>query len=96
MKESLYNHFIDNGDTVVCFNAYKNSYMLISKVLYTEFEIYKKNVEKLISIDKNFYNALIDNGFIIEEDVNERDCFISSTVWKKKERKEKEKSSPFD
>ena len=54
--------------------------MLISKVLYTEFEIYKKNVEKLISIDKNFYNALIDNGFIIEEDVNERDCFISSRL----------------
>lgn len=46
MKESSYNHFIDNGDSVVCFNAFKNSYMLINKALYKEFETHKNDFEK--------------------------------------------------
>lgn len=80
MKESSYNHFIDNGDSVVCFNAFKNSYMLINKALYKEFETHKNDFEKLANTNKKFYKTLISNGFIAPENLNERDSFISNRL----------------
>ena len=46
MKYSLYNHFVEMENVVLCFNAYNYSRLIIGKNAYQDYLSCKDNVEK--------------------------------------------------
>lgn len=80
MKESIYNHFIENGNSIICFNAYKDSYMVMGKSLFKEFNMLRNDLYSLEKSNEKLFKVLKDNGIIIPDNLNERDTFISQQV----------------
>lgn len=69
MKASYYNIFADNkGRNVICFNSKLDSFCVLSN---NDADCLKNNVEKLAANSPKVYNALIEKGFIIEDDRDE-------------------------
>jgi hypothetical protein len=64
MKESIYNHYIEQGNIVVLYNALSDSSLLFQKEIYDnlrDLEIFKNNYPKQ-------YEILQYSGFIIDDD----------------------------
>lgn len=68
MKESNYNYFIPRNDKIICYNTMQDSMVIISSSAY---DMFKKSIEELMSSDIKVYNSLLENGFIIDDDLDE-------------------------
>lgn len=70
MKPSIYNHFISiNGDKVICYNAYTDSFLVSTK---HNVDTFKKTIDFSSAIGRQF----IENGFWIKDNLNEKQTFI--------------------
>lgn len=69
MKVSYYNIYADNkGRNVICFNSKLDSFCVLSN---NDARLLKNNVEQLAINSPKVYNALIEKGFIIENNREE-------------------------
>lgn len=73
MKKSQFNIFFDHETKVIGFNGFSSEFVELNPELY---DIYKaadkaNDWEGLHEIHPTFHQHLIDNGFLIESDVNE-------------------------
>lgn len=69
MKASYYNHYADNkGKNVICFNSRLDSFCILSN---NDARLLKEDVDRLAVSSPKIYNALVEKGFIIEDDRDE-------------------------
>jgi uncharacterized protein len=72
MKFSQFNSFIPYDGQIIAYNAYSDNYLLLDPVLYELIVSAKAyNIADLDEIHPSFYSALVDSGFIINDDDNE-------------------------
>lgn len=65
-------------DNILCYNAYTNSFLFIKKTMYKLFRQYSDRIDELASINKNLFDNLVTNGFIIEDNKNEKEEYLDS------------------
>lgn len=83
MKYSLYNHFVEMENVVLCFNAYNYSRLIIGKNAYQDYLSCKDNVEKLNTKNPNLHRTLEANGFIVTDENDEQKKYLSSVQERK-------------
>ena len=73
MKASIYNTFFFHENSFVGYNALQDKFIILVQELYELYNaaIIEKNIPRLKEIHNNFYNHLVENGFIISEEINE-------------------------
>lgn len=74
MKDSLYNNWVEHDGGYILFNALTLNFIHLDKILA---KLYKDNIislNKLMDIHPDFYKALQDYGFIVEDDKDELSC----------------------
>ncbi|TWI94577.1 uncharacterized protein JN11_04687 [Mucilaginibacter frigoritolerans] len=73
MKISRYNTFFPYEDKIIGFNALKNDFIILMPELYEMLKsaIHFKNLDELKDIHEDFYNHLVDKGFIVDIDFDE-------------------------
>ncbi len=78
MKPSIYNHFINIGieDHVLLYNAYTDGYLVLTNSLYRLFSDHIKDLESQLTTNEKLFRALIDNGFIIDDDFDEKAAYL--------------------
>lgn len=69
MKESRYNIFIEDVGKVLCYNSYTDAYLIISEQSYKSLK--DEGPDKLRQQFGTTYEALIENGLIIDDEVDE-------------------------
>lgn len=82
MKASKYNVFFVFEGYHVSYNTYSNNFIILDEVLY---EMYNASVKKndfseLEDIHFDFYNFLIQQGFIVRSDVDEFDLVKQQSI----------------
>ncbi|MRI64587.1 radical SAM protein [Ornithobacterium rhinotracheale] len=75
MKSSLYNIFFNYEDKIVVYNSLSDNFMVLENILYEllEASIKCNEINEIKNYHDSFYEELKDNGFIIEDNVNELD-----------------------
>lgn len=69
MKQSIYNHFVSiGGGKVICYNAFADAFLVTT-------DGNAENIEKHDPSSK-IYNQFIDNGFIVEDNFDEKKAFL--------------------
>lgn len=78
MKKNFYQHIVTvTEDAYLYYNAFSDNYLLLNHRLHS---IYQNNTpEKIKEINPSLYETLIQNRFIIEDNVDE----FSITEYKK-------------
>lgn len=73
MKLSRFNTAVPYDGAVVYHNSYSNRFLLLDQMLYDMIAIIRtpSDLEDLREIHEEFYNALTEYGFIVEEDTDE-------------------------
>lgn len=71
MKVSSYTYFVPKNENVICYNTFSDAIMLISRKTYDNFIV--TNLMDFSKKYPNVFKAFINNGFIINEDINELD-----------------------
>ena len=77
MKYSLYNHFVEFGDIVLCFNAYCFSKLIIGKNAYHNYLNHKGDIEGLRINNPQLYKILETNGFIVANEIDEQNQYLA-------------------
>lgn len=77
MKDSLYNNWVEYKGNYVLFNALSLNFLYLDKALVKLYKDNTGNLNKLLNIHPDFYKALRDYGFIVEEDKDELSCVRS-------------------
>jgi uncharacterized protein len=73
MKPSRYNNFFDHETSKVGFNALNNEYVVLEIELYhlLEAAVHEGAVGELQEIHPEFYEFLVEKGFIVNDDLDE-------------------------
>ena len=73
MKYSKFNNFFNYEDKKIGYNAFSNEFLLLDPELFDILEASKRenDFDELNNIHPEFYNHLIEIGFIIQNDVDE-------------------------
>lgn len=72
MKVSYYNHYIPQSNVVLFYNSLTGGYLVLKKSLCDMiFKDDKLDIEKIQQHAPSIYKSLLDNGFIVEKDLNE-------------------------
>lgn len=73
MKVSRYNMFFEYEGETIGFNSFRREFIALDPMLYQMYEasIANKDFSELNEVHPEFYNFLIEKGFLIEDDVNE-------------------------
>ncbi|WP_291906639.1 radical SAM protein [Chitinophaga sp. CB10] len=73
MKLSRFNTAVPYGDAIVYHNSFANKFLLLDSSLYDMLMVVKTpaDLEELRDIHEEFYDALVDLGFIVEDEVDE-------------------------
>lgn len=69
MKQSDYNIFIEENTKVLCFNSFSNSFILISKEAYSDFQ--NNDLDLFAKQRPNTFQALCKSGFIIDDSIDQ-------------------------
>lgn len=77
MKYSLYNHFVEMGKVVLCFNAYSFSRLIIGNNTYQDYLDCLNNSERLSSINPKLYGIFVANGFIVTNENDEQKKYLA-------------------
>lgn len=84
MKLSYYNFFVRHRNIVICYNSFSDAFAAISHSAYQQILDCSNNIDLLKSLNEKVFDQMIDNGFIIRDNVdelsylrfiNKRDCF---------------------
>ncbi|MBL7787087.1 MAG: radical SAM protein [Chitinophagales bacterium] len=74
MKFSQFNTYIPYEGKIIAYNAYTNQYLLLEFLLYELIQSAQQyGIASLDAIHPSFYQALVDNGFVVEDNTNEID-----------------------
>lgn len=78
MKSSLYNIFYPLDDKIIAYNSVTDKYLVLEPLLHQllEASIIENNIIELKDVHEDFFDILIKNGFIIEDNINELDEII--------------------
>lgn len=71
MRKSQYNIYVINDKSVILFNTFTDSMLLVSKSYYKSFQELRFVQGKLSSVDMETFSSLIENGFIIDDERDE-------------------------
>ncbi|SFN24683.1 radical SAM additional 4Fe4S-binding SPASM domain-containing protein [Chryseobacterium oleae] len=73
MKTSNYNIFFPNEDKIVGYNSFSDNFIVLEPILYDLYEasVHEDMVEELVNVHENFYDILVKNGFVIDNEVDE-------------------------
>lgn len=73
LKSSFYNIFQPFEDKTLAYNSLKDNFLLLDSFLYEIFDSAIKNDDfnELKNIHKDFFNALLENNFIVDASINE-------------------------
>ncbi|WP_367867299.1 radical SAM protein [Pedobacter sp. WC2423] len=73
MKLSKFNTEVNYDDSIIYHNSFTNKFLLLDPFLYDLVHSIKdqSDVEMLYEIHEDFYNALLEFGFLLEDDVDE-------------------------
>jgi len=73
MKVSRYNMFFQHEGQTVGFNTYRREFIALDPMLYHMYEasVSKSDFNELRDVHPDFYDFLLEKGFLIEDDVNE-------------------------
>ena len=76
MKASQFNVFFNYSGSHVGFNGFTQEYIIIEPLLYDLFDIgsRKKDFSELKEVHEGFYNFLIEQGFLVDESLDEVDA----------------------
>ena len=76
MKASQFNVFFNYSGSHVGFNGFTQEYIIIEPLLYDLFDIgsRKKDFSELKEVHEGFYNFLIEQGFLVDESLDEFDA----------------------
>ena len=70
MKQSIYNHFVPINDKIICYNAFTDSFVVAKRDSIGDVNC--------ISVDSALYRQFVDNGFLIHDNVNEKQLYIEA------------------
>ncbi|GEM_PF-2610906 len=71
MKQSRYNHYIENGDWSYWYNPLYNQFFRLPIELGRKLNSFLDQHVDLGNVSPVFYQKLVDSNFLIEEDVDE-------------------------
>lgn len=71
VKESFYNHYVNEECGVLLYNALHDSYLVVSRSFYEQFNSSKDNLYVLKISNEKLYETLEMNGFIVDDDFDE-------------------------
>jgi len=73
MKASKFNLFFVHEGFYIGFNSFSNEYVMLEEMLYQMYDAsYKSNsFEELLEVHPDFYNHLIEKGFLVEKELDE-------------------------
>lgn len=71
MKPSIYNVVFPHETEMILYNTFSCRSMILDKSLADLLSRYSRNVNAIDSIHPNFYNALINENYIVEDDYDE-------------------------
>lgn len=73
MKQSRYNIFFDHEDKKIGFNSYSGQFIALDPMLYEMYEVSAKirDFSELKDIHPQFFNFLIEKGFLVDATVDE-------------------------
>lgn len=73
MKASKFNVFFEHDGYKIGYNGYNDSFMILEPMLYEMYDAsYKsKSFNELYEVHPDFYNSLIENGFLVDDHIDE-------------------------
>jgi len=73
MKSSQFNLFFFHDDCNIVFNSFTNEYLVLEEMLYQMLDASHKmkDFSELYEVHPEFYNHLVDKGFLVEEPLDE-------------------------
>ena len=77
MKVNYYNHFIKQPNSVIFFNALTDSYIILKENIFTDFDANKNNLQIFQQNFPKQYDVLCKNGFIVEDDFDEKEYYMN-------------------
>ncbi len=73
MRESYYNYYVPQGNIVLLYNSLSKGYLALKKTVFDSVFIEEKmDIDKLKNNYLYVYDSLLENGFLIEDSVNEQ------------------------
>lgn len=75
MKVNFYNHYVRQENGVICYNALTDAYLLLKDPAFSNFEINCNNLQEFQSNYPAQYNVLCRNGFIVDDDFDEKEFY---------------------
>lgn len=74
MKESYYNFYIPQGNKVLLYNSLNNAYLVMRKDCFSNIIVKEKiDLVKLKEKYPSIFNSFINNGLVVDDDLNEKD-----------------------
>ena len=80
MKVSKYTVCVPSGSRYILYNCRTDHFVQVEKRLFEVYEQNEEYPEKLANIAPDFYNYLVERGFILDEDIDETKLVLDS--WK--------------
>jgi uncharacterized protein len=73
MKASKFNVFFPHEDHFVGYNGFSNEYVILEEMLYQMYDasFKSKNFDELNEVHPDYYTHLVQNGFLVEDDLDE-------------------------
>ena len=73
MKVSFYNIFFPYEDKIIGYNSISDNFIILEQILYDLYKssISENRIQDLPNYHETFYNDLLSNGFIIEDNKEE-------------------------
>ncbi len=71
-KLSYYTNTVENDSMVLLYNALTNSYLILSNEIFQQINMYKSDICQLKQLNEKLYHTLKDNGFVVDENFNEK------------------------
>jgi len=75
MKESRYNYYIKNDSIVLMYNSLNDAYLILKKEAFDFFNENLNNLMQLEELNNKLYITLLNNGFIVQADCDEKNIY---------------------
>jgi uncharacterized protein len=82
MKASQFNLFFPHDGFHVGYNGYTDAFIILEPMLYDMYDASKRSnsFEELKEVHSDFYNNLVENGFVVEETIDEVDRVKQASI----------------
>lgn len=77
MKSSFYNHEEDNGDNYILYNCASDAIVFLNNELKKVWKNSQPHLERIQDIHPEFYSYLTEKGFVVADNVDEKEALLS-------------------